>query len=534
MLDRLRQEITSAAFRRLFFLLMAAIAVFFLFKVIVFYAVEDVHTLFGLGAFAMAAAGARLRMSDFVLPSRILLRTIFGLFGLYALAAYPTMPGDSLPPMDGLLLHYGRFFAAGFAVLSLFRPSFGLILLTYVLWFKGTLGHFIGTTLSVTDYMPLIEVATFLVIARMVQAVFEKRGWMDSVPPADDSTLATGEKIFLLAIAVHMANYFYSAHKKIVIGDHALSWVFENQTQALVSNADAYGQFPFSFSPFLTAFSHDALGAIVVLSNLLLFAGQLFSLFALFRIRWGVWTTLFYDLTHVVIFVASGIFFYKWIILNLSIVMALETMKRRIVTPGLQLLLMAMILASPLCFFVAHLGWWDTPQTNIEYFSAVTKDGRAVRIPSNYFGAFSIVLGQQRMIFDKSNGFVPTSTYGMTRDQRLMEQGLTCSIPLKAVHNHDVIAETFANPDNKITPFIQNYHRWVLSHAGADGHWLFDAYPHHIFSFPWGYDEFYALNLNDIVAYRYTVEAACVDVQDGKVAVTVQKEGHHDIPVSEP
>jgi hypothetical protein len=211
--------------------------------------------------------------------------------------------------------------------------------------------------------------------------------------------------------------------------------------------------------------------------------------------------------------------------------MALETLKKRVISPGLGVLIMLMVLAAPAAFWVAKLGWWDTPQNNIEYFSAVTKDGRVIKMPSNYFGGFSITLGQQRIIMDKSAGFLPTSTYGMTKDQRIMEQGLACALENAP---GDVIKDTFDDPNNKIEPFIRNYHRWVLQRAGADGHWLYDLYPHHIFSFFWDFPEFNALNLNDIAAYRYTIQSACIRLENGEPVATVSKEAHHDIRLDQP
>jgi hypothetical protein len=296
-----KAEIRTREFKSFTMFLVAATLIFFAFKCAGFYTVEKINTAFLLVALIVAGAGAKLKMKDFVLPSRILLRTIFGMFGLYALAAYPTMPADGLSALNAFLLHYGRFVAAVFAIAALYRPSFGLVLLAYIFWFKGQLSDFFVTKLSVTDYMPLIEVAAFLVIAQMLLVVLKKYNVFKEAPVTDERTLSTGEKIFMLAVAVHMANYFYSAHEKIIIGDHPLSWILHNKTQALISNAAMYGQLPISFSSDLTSLAYNGLALLIIPTNFILFFGQLFSLIALLRIRWGIWTTLFYDLTHIVI-----------------------------------------------------------------------------------------------------------------------------------------------------------------------------------------------------------------------------------------
>jgi hypothetical protein len=302
--------------------------------------------------------------------------------------------------------------------------------------------------------MPLIEVSAFLVISQMLTSTFNR---YKALPPEyeEETALKTGEKIFLFGIAIHMANYFYSGMIKILIGDHPLSWVLHNKTYLLISNSAALGQLPISFSDNLTALTYMALAFLIIPTNFILLSGQLFSLFALLRIRWAIWTTLFYDLTHIIIFFTSGIFFYKWIILNLSIVLALETMKRRVVSPAIGLMLMSMVILSPSLFFVARLGWWDTPAINIESFSVITKDAKIIRVPSNYFGSFSVTIAQNRMVNEKENGFLTTGTYGAVMDQRSMEQAVSCTLPVQAAEKDNTIDLTFANPDNRVSRFIR-------------------------------------------------------------------------------
>lgn len=290
-------------------------------------------------------------------------------------------------------------------------------------------------------------------------------------------------------------------------------------------------QFPLSFSPWLSAFSYEAFEIIVIPSNFLIFVGQLCALFALCRIRWALWTTIFYDVTHIIIFVCSGIFFYKWILLNTSVVIALKTLKNKVITPVLAISLMMVIIAAPKLFFVAKLGWWDTSALNIERIHAITKDDKIIAVPTNFFGGFSVRMAQQRLIWDKSNGFFQTGTYGITLKKNVMEAANQHSLKILDVKDGDAIENYFSQQDNLIELFIKKHHRWALQSKGSKNNWFFDAYTHHIFSMPWEYEEFNNLDLDDIVAYRYSIESVYLGYENGVFTRSVIRENHHDIPI---
>lgn len=478
----------------------------------------------------VALACARVKITSLPAANRIVLRVILGLFCLYLLASFPTLPLDHLDPLSHVLMGQGRYAAALCAAIGFFRPSFGLIPLIYVVWYKGVLSRFMGYEISWTDYTPLVEVGLVITFSALIWAGISRFSfWRPLIDvKKDQQTLLPLEKLFLLSVAVHMANYFHSGFKKLWLGDNVLSWALHNKTQYLISNAEALGQLPTSFSDTLTGLSYQALAFVVVPTNFILLAGQLLALVALFRIRWGITATLFYDLTHAVIFVTSGIFFYKWIALNAAIVMALNTMRKKTVPIFLRALILATIILSPGVFFVANLGWWDTPALNVERIDAVTRDGREIAVPSNFWGAFSVRMAQQRLIADKSDGFFPTGTYGATPRQEDMRTAESCGFKLPPAGQSDVIDKTFAQ-DSRIEDFIRNYHQWALNRAGEKGNWIYDLYPHHIFSSPWEFMDFMKVDLHDIVAYRYSITAICASMDRGAMKKVVVREKSHVI-----
>lgn len=535
-IESLFRKITDELFRveTLAFLafLMASLFVFSTYKKAILQQLHTVENLFlFIPPILIAIAGTKIKVNEFPASLQIILRTILLLFGAYILMSYPTMPVNALPDEIGFIVEYGRFMAAAACVAGCFFLSWGLIPLTFIIWYKAVQADVLGLEISHTDYLPLIEIAIFFILSFLLLKAIEHITPKIFTPDeTDESQLTSAEKIVLFGIAAHMANYFYSGVKKIHLGDSPLSWVLENQTQSLLINARELGQLPIGFSDTLSAFMFETLGSLVVLNNALLLAGQLFALIALCRVRWALWATLFYDLTHIVIFIVSGIFFYKWILFNTSIVFALETMKKKAISPLFAIVFSLAVFYAPSNFFVAHLGWWDTPALNAERFYAITEQGETIPIPTNYWGIFSVRFAQQRIIWDKENGYFPTGTYGITQSYDEMIDGFqSCDDGfIKNNGTTDAIERHFETQPSKLEDFVRQYHDWVLS---RDKKWSYNLYPHHIFSFPWTYAEFRKLDPKDIVAYRYHVSAVCLGHTNDGFARNVVKEGWHDISV---
>ncbi len=459
-------------------------------------------------------AGFRIKMADLPYEVKIVLRTVFSLFAFYFVAAHPVVLDDY--PMTGLQkfeMTYGPYVFAALLIGALFRPALAVFPLIEVVWQKKMLMAFSSIKLSMTDYAPLIEISIFMVIfiaitdyllksQRVNNCLINGSGRDRTKLFREESTFA-----FLFAFSVHMANYFYSGHEKVVIGNNFLDWPLHNETYHLISNAFAVGQLPLTLVPglaeqFFNLFSHT-----YVLSNLLIFFGQLFAIVCIFRIRWALWTTLFYDLTHAVIFVVSGIFFYKWIILNLSLVWALKSMRGYKIPHQIKILMLFFVLSAPAGFFVARLGWWDTPMLERETYEAVFKDGEKEVIPTNFWRSYSLGFAQQRSNMpDYSSGVLPTYTYGITKERSVMASNI-CNEKLEF---------DASDPKLKLSPklvdFIKGYLTYSLANFGQNKY--YDVFPHHIFSMFWEFDGFRTSNKENIIEINYRHDAICTYFKD--------------------
>ena len=373
-----------------------------------------------------------------------------------------------------------------------------------------------GVLLSQTEFFPVCEVALFMLIAAaFLFAVRNVTYFAPLFRTAHSDELSTLEKVALCAVAVHMSNYFYSGVKKWLLGDTPLSWAFENKTSYLLLTADEMGFLPLRAISNLSEISFLVIDSGNVFLNLLLYGGQLAAVLAVVRVRWLIFITAFYDITHIVIFLVTGIFFYKWIILNFAIIAGLVAIRHKVIPTTLKFQLVTTVVLAPAVFWVANLGWWDSRALNHERFFAKLADGSEIEVPTNYWGSLSINYAQMRVTRGKAEGFFPTGTAGVFFDQKIMERVNRCDYQFNSDRSARVLKNLVEAPNSRVTQNIRLHHKYVLEQVDGAGQTAYDFYPHHIWSMPWLYDEFKALDKRRIVAYRYVVEAVCLGTENG-------------------
>lgn len=238
------------------------------------------------------------------------------MLGCYAVLNYPSY---SLP--DGLPTAHAvaRYMAFASAVMALWRPAFALLPILYTTWRKAVDIESTGIDVSPTDYMPVLEVGWILLVAflsiRLVQIV-------RVLEPGQKSTLYLWTLI--AAIGAHFGNYFYSGVAKLLLDGGASSWVLENNTANIMLASWQAGFLPIAAWPAFAQGVSEVVQDHVVVINALVLAGQLLSVLFIARPALIIALTVFYDLMHLTIYALSGIFFWKWIILNLLIIGAVS------------------------------------------------------------------------------------------------------------------------------------------------------------------------------------------------------------------
>ncbi len=490
---------------------------------------------------AVVAAGIGVGYQDATRAFRILLRSVIA-FALFYIVASRVEITETLLQQDTLAdfeLNAAWIAVLACGLIGFFRPSFGLVPLFFILWQKQQLARVFSIHIDWLDYFTLVETGTFLVLGYLLYVLFRRVAWLEetiSFPATGFDGAARNPPIalplidvlVLFAVALHFGNYLYAGLIKATLGGNPIFWVLDNPTEYLVLAAWESKALPISFSPALAGFVYEWLADVRVLSNFVTIAVQLFAIVAIIRVRWAIVVTLCYDVLHFIIFFTTGIFFWKFIILNLAIVAALGTMKIPSIPRQLKFALCAAVVCSPFVFHIMpSFAWLDSRSSNRTTITAITEDGSEYAVPSNYFLGLSVTFAQNRLVWPTERAAL-TGTWGGTRDKHIMDQSMACAWPSGSKDGHGV---PFAVPKEQIELLIRRYHQQVLSMLDAQGRFEYDAFPHHIFSMPWYSTEFRNLDKRRIRSYRYVSETLCMDHEGGHPAPRRQLIGSFDIPV---
>ena len=157
----------------------------------------------------------------------------------------------------------------------------------------------------------MVEMAQFLAIGACAVALlrwaagrWSEHAWTAPLRLLDLNTLSLC--LAFSAIGFHLGNYFCSGLAKLLIGPHLLTWIAENQTQNIMIGALKRGVRPSGHWPVLTQRLFAGLGDLVVISNALIVAVQLFAILAVLRLNWFGFAVLADDNLILVLMFSAG------------------------------------------------------------------------------------------------------------------------------------------------------------------------------------------------------------------------------------
>ncbi len=464
-------------------------------------------------AFAVGVVGYRLSFREAPSAYRIVLRACTLLFTVYWATCYFSLPVED--PSLALLVNPLRWLVVLCGIIACFRPSFGILLFLYTFWMKKVIQHQVGLSISITDYTAVAEIGYFLALGLLVYLLLRRFVPQFANSESENKDWPMLYLFLYLTVTIHFSNYFFSGLQKIILAHSLTAWITDNHTEYLILTAKQYGVLPISKLLDVYPFMYNWVVQLTPTINAISLLSQVLAIVAIFRLRWMIALTILFDLFHVAIFLLSGIFFWKWVVLNLAIVLALRTFPR--VRPPLPLVITGVVcmLVAPSLFFIAKLGWFETRSPVMAYMEAITDSHQSIPVPSNYFLMSSVTFAQNR-IGRPIEGHFPTGGFGKTKDLNQMQQANRCLLTANAPSR--ISDEGF----NRLEKFIRKHHRFILENADAKGYFNYDLYPHHIWSNPAEYASFNALDKRRIVGYRLVVESACLDFQGNQFLKAVK------------
>ncbi len=286
------------------------------------------------------------------------------------------------------------------------------------------------------------------------------------------------DAFLFVALCLTGANYANAAVLKMQLGPHAWAWLLDNRISNLIvsSYTNAGWLRPLGEERVARLAASAAPFDLVMTAGTLLI--ELSGLAILLTPRLTRWVIAGFILLHVAILMSSGVFFWKWILLDLALWWyhrRSELDARReagvgaaraigegdAVTVGrrpwalyrrsnivLALLVMA---GSRLYFYHFDFAWFDTKLSNYFVLYGVGESGERYRIEPRLFAPYEMLFVQSRFYYLLPSAAL-VSTFGTSRDHevaRALEGGSVADLPeLRARHGraatHRPAAAVFA------------------------------------------------------------------------------------------
>lgn len=223
----------------------------------------------------------------------------------------------------------------------------------------------------------------------------------------------------LLALCLHAESYLQPAFTKL-----ALNWLHTNELYHLFISAHVNGWLPNISEQAVasTARVIQVLNPVLLLGTLLV---ELSPALILLNARLARFVFVGCALLHLGIFFSSGIFFWKWIIVNAAL-FAVVTRLPRTATARVFGLTSRYFWVSLLIFAFfggafrsAELGWIDTRLNNMYRMEAVSSSGTRGELGPDYFAPYDMRFAQNRFSYLVKTPHIEM-TFGMLGDLDLV------------------------------------------------------------------------------------------------------------------
>jgi hypothetical protein len=321
--------------------------------------------------------------------------------------------------------------------------------------------------------------------------------------------------VALIAIGMHLANYFWSAYAKMIIGPHVWSWVIENKTYNLTAYSLENRTLPIGGFPTLVQHVYDLEKLFIHPLNLFIIGIQAFAIICVFRPRWMRIAAYCYDILHVGIYLVGGVFFWAWIWNNIAVIVSLRGYKT-FTAPQIAACLLTIALGHPNFGLInsALLGWFDVANARQTYVDAETTGGRTVRVPFSFFLSNSHPVGLGYLNTVEMQGHYPhiwwaSGTYAMAST----ENGCHPPAPVSPQDLEPPEKET--KRLQELSAMLKANHARMLEYTKRWGHYAMYFRLHHNPSNPFLFSEFNSLDLSTIKRYNIVVSSMCHGIEHG-------------------
>jgi hypothetical protein len=239
----------------------------------------------------------------------------------------------------------------------------------------------------------------------------------------------------IATLCVTGASYVHAGVNKARLGPHWWSWIVDNEISNLLVSAHLQANW-------LGDWSHETVlrwSQLLSIANPLLggfsFCAELSAIALL--LNWKATRAILIALIamHIGIVLTSGIFFWKWIVFDATLLAYIHYLRRdaRRQEPagvdappfelfgwGQAIIGAIMIVAGPLYARLVPLAWMDTEYVNFSRYVGVTAGGERYTIDPYFFAPYDVLFTQSRFFYlDRSSTLV--GTYGVSPSYSLAQ-----------------------------------------------------------------------------------------------------------------
>ncbi|MBU2568698.1 MAG: hypothetical protein KJ725_01450 [Gammaproteobacteria bacterium] len=451
---------------------------------------------------------------------KVLIRGLAVACGIYNILLFPSVPivENDFNGLAQAILFFAWATAALSAILAMWRPSWLFICGFYPFWLKSFAGQITGFHYHTQlDILPVHQIPAYVSISVIffhLMLIYGRRN--SNVRHLNTQSLQiykvdANNIILFIAIAFQGANYFYSGIEKASLDGGYLHWALNNEIQNIFFVALYNKQLLWGESKNLVTFVADLFSYVSHPAPIFIFIIQLGALFVFTNRLLLIILFSLFDVLHFGIFALVGANFVTWFMVNLVIIAAVNKLPCSTFNWKLGIVGAILILISPFYAKVAKLGWYDSLAVNSAYFEVLENNGRRTRIPGTAFGFYSYPITHMSFGFPPGN-YLPTSTNGGTRSNRIREQSIQCDF--------DTQQSMFSKRwnENVIVNFIKSFHKQILDNVGEDGRWSNDLYLHHFWSAPSVVKNFESVDMRSVNKYILVIDSVCLEPGTGNVA----------------
>lgn len=291
---------------------------------------------------------------------------------------------------------YDRVLLIILGILSIRHPFFTIFFVLQTICISKQFTFPKGFVYSLTDKKIIFDILILYWLFYVFQIFIKNINW----------------KFFIVIILATIGNWYFLAS----YGKFRLDWLQENQTFNLYSSVQVFG-----WLQFLPDYITISLGSFIKNNNnfiqiSVIIIELLLPIIILLHRRLVLPTLSLYIVFHIMIFLFSGIFFWKWILLEISLIFIIKYFQLNLSKSKYLLLYFPLLFCSSLFLKSFSLSWLDSGYIHHYKFHFQTDSNEIITLDASFFSPYDLIFAQNRFHY-LFNNKVLSYTFGSTQSK---------------------------------------------------------------------------------------------------------------------